>query len=449
MAKTRYKYAFGVDWLQVYCFQSAPIVSVGSQGFISWKRKDYPTAQFLECVEVYASDGAARYLFARVLITPRLSCLDFRASQVKIENKWLYTQLWLPRLRECLAVLHLVYRSISRVDLFFDCIRYQNGFSPKVLIAKYIQQKILKIGINRGYIAFNDWGYNIAGATSKEAIAVSKSLPNVNGITWGQKGYIQTQIYNKSLEMRNVKHKEWIARMWRDCGLNGGDVWRTEIRVQKSGKGLQLLDSGDLFALGIDELKNDQRIYETFLAYAEKQCRFVVADYHKKRQQMKSIALFPALPDPLPIRTKQACNVSGTNRTLRIVQHYLENTCDVLKGSTQKGRFRTYANKLADASAALETMFTNYEFGKPSPRYAPEMRWLSAQVLADNLTAAAPPAARPARDLFAPDALQNAPTPARRAEPSADVNKTCCGRVENLSQQESKRCKKQAKNVSK
>ena len=381
MPKKYHPFACGIDWLQVFCEFQQNIPDVGKFCDVAWRRADYPTAQFLQRIEVYVNDGKCTQKFADVMCSPRLSCLKKSAAQLKIVNKWLYTSAWFKFLSEVMRALSLKYISISRVDVYYDCIKYQNGRKPKQLILDYIDRKVLKIGINRGYIAFNDWGYSIAANTTKEAISVSKSLPNVNGITWGRKGYIQTQIYNKSLEMREQKHKEWIARMWEEVGLTSEDVWRTEIRIQKTGKDLQLLDSGDMFSLGISEVADAERIYELFLTYADKQMRFVKADYHAKKQQMKPIVLFPDRLTTPQYRTKHAYIASGTNKTLCTVQNYLGTISAELGKMQDSWKARMYAQKLTDAQATLEWLFQHYEFGEPIPSKCPEIKWLARKLL--------------------------------------------------------------------
>lgn len=446
MPKVNFPYTVGVDWLQLYVKFHTNLPERGRQGNITFAAHDFPTPQFLRKIEVYWNDGQATQKFCEVLCVPRLTALPKSAGMLKVENKWLYTSVWFAALSEVMHVLDMEFCSISRIDLYWDCIRYQNGLYPKKLIADYISRKVLKIGINRGYIAFNDWGYNIPISDNNKAISVQKTLPNINGITWGQKGYIQTQIYNKSLEMRSVKYKEWIARAWEDAGLRGADVWRTEIRVQKSGKDMLLIESGDLFALGMNEIADEYRVLETFLAYAQKHVRFVKADYHAKKQQMQPIDLFCARFDKLRVKPKHASRSTGTNRVLRMVVNYLTATAATIAEVAPNARERSYATRLSDAATTLEHLFEHYEFGEPTSKFSPEMKWLSARLLAERWQQEAEQVKRaakkpkleilsPQRNLFNAAAVsvmhaKNAPTPAPQglstsaARPAQDLRKT-------------------------
>lgn len=287
--KSNYPYLCGVDWLQIFCHCN-PLVT-GSTLHFDVICEDYKTPQYKQRALCYLLRDR-KTPFAEILFSPSLSVMDTRSCHVRILNYWLYCSDWYNNLRLLVSELALRYKSISRIDLYYDCNRFYNGRRPITLVRDYISQKVLKIGINRGSIAFENYGYAIANTTQRDAIAVDVSLPNVNAITWGRKGYVQTQLYNKSLELRQKNNKPYIVAAWESVGLDPSDVWRTEIRIQKQGLSIQLLDSGDMWALSTDDVTNNERIYETFLAYAQKYMRFVVADYHRKKQQMQPIQLF-------------------------------------------------------------------------------------------------------------------------------------------------------------
>lgn len=425
MPKVDYPFVCGVDWLQLYGKFKNDLPERGRSGNVSWIARDFPTPQFKGKLEVYFRDEKCTSLFCEVLFNPRLSSLPVSAAMLKVENKWLYTSSWFSALSEVMAAIGLEYVSISRIDVYYDCIKFQNGLLPRKLVADYILRKVLKIGINRGYIAFNDWGYNIPCGTKKDTISVQKTLPNINGITWGNKGYIQTQIYNKSLELREKKYKEWIVRSWADAGLIGNDVWRCEIRIQKQGKSLQLLESGDMFALGMNEVADEFRVFELFLAYAEKQLRFVKADYHAKRQQMKKIDLFAANMDKVTIKPRHVYDFGNTNKTLRVVVNYLAATAAKINETMPDARIRSYANRLTDAADTLELMYKGYDWGEPKQRTNPEFQWLSARLMNEKWKESQEQVKRaervskmeistPVRSLFNMMHAQNAHTPSSR-----------------------------------
>lgn len=323
--KKNYPYTIGVDWLQLYCKMHAPIVE-SDLSDMKVKVKPFPTQQYWHKAEIYYKFcEMPNKPFCEVLFDPRNSAIPENACQLRVLNEPLYTTNYFPILQIVCSHLNLEYVSVSRIDLFYDCNKFAYGINPQKLIMKYLSQKVLKIGINRGSINFRDYGYTIPIGTHKEAISVALKTPNVNAITWGQKDYIQTQLYNKTLELSTQKFKPYIWQLWIDNGLDPQNVWRTEIRIAKAGKSLLLLDSDSFFSLGLLEIKNAKMIEDTFCTYATKHFRFVKTDYHKKKQQMKPLELLCCMSDFQPtIKTKIAPAVSKSLNTIKSIKHTLE-----------------------------------------------------------------------------------------------------------------------------
>ena len=323
--KVIYPFSAAVDWLQIYCkIQCSEDQMVLTEG-VKVVVRDFPTPQFLKKA-VFSFDKEPT--FAEMLYEPRTSVLPACAAQLRVMNQHLYAENWLERLRFILKSAHIKFVSISRLDLAVDFNRLYKGLSPKTLLTSFIQGKFLKIGISKGFLHFDDWGYKVANnASSLKGVSFSKT-PNISGCTWGSKGYVQTQIYNKSKELREVKYKPWIVSTWEKNGLNvHEDVWRAEIRIQKQGRELEIAESleesGD-YMLSLFEVSNPNRIYETFYAYARKYLRFVKRDYHVKRTQMEDVRLFP---EPYSRELFIAPRISKTevesNRTSVIVKNFL------------------------------------------------------------------------------------------------------------------------------
>lgn len=349
--KVNYPYLCGVDWLSIYC-HTKPLSSCDLRDF-RVVVDDYRTPQYSKRARVFFPDDP-KIQFCDILFAPTLSVMDIRSCHLRILNKHLYESGWYKRLQLVLTGLDLRYQSITRIDLFYDCNKFKNGRSPKSLALDYISRRVLKIGINRGQISFKDYGYAIAQNTSREAVEVNVGLPNVNAITWGNKGYVQTQLYNKSLELREVKFKQHIVDAWERVGINPGEVWRTEIRIQKQGLSLKLLDTGDMWSLGPDDVSNNERIYEVFLSYAAKYMRFVVADYHRKRQQMMPIDLFSyTFGIQRSVAPRIARNSSATFREARRVHTFLIGLANMISTSNVIVRDRLAADKLYGAAGVI------------------------------------------------------------------------------------------------
>ena len=273
-------------------------------------------------------------------------------------------------MRELLWSLGLEYVSISRIDVYADFNKFYAGRSPLRLIQDYLSGKILKIGINRGYLSFDNMGYVIANGARKLSDGFHVNKPAINGITWGRKGYIQTQLYNKSKELREVKFKPWIFNTWQRCGLDVDNVWRLEFRIQKAGKSLQLLDSGDLFQLGISDMSDFHRIHDLFTAYVLKYARFVLRDYHVKKQQMDSIRLFGDVTEnQAVIWPKINQEHVASNRTAKIVRNFMEQLEDSYNKGLLNSQDPDFLWKLKSVITELHVKFPDFLFTHPAKRY--------------------------------------------------------------------------------
>lgn len=323
MPKTHYPYVVAIDWLQLHCKGNRPLESF-KMGCWDFQTSDYPTAQFLKKTDIYYYEKERKRLFGTALHTPRLSVIRFDTVQLKVNNEQLYCSgVWF-KLRKVLQLLSLEYKSVSRVDICADFNKFYQGLHPLTLIKGYLNQKYLKIGINRGYIAFDSMGYTIANGTTKIPKEFKLGSAIYSGITWGAKGYVQTQLYNKSKEMRDKAYKTWIVEQWEKAGLDTENVWRLEIRLQKAGKSLNLMETGDIFSFGLTELSNEHRLAELFQTYVSKYARFVKRDYHVKKQQMEPIKLFSHLFNgQASIKPKIHVNQIPTTRTTVVVDNFI------------------------------------------------------------------------------------------------------------------------------
>lgn len=357
MPKTHFPYVVAIDWLQLYCLSHSCLDS-GSYGEWTVSVSDYPTAQFLKKADCfYYLDGTKR-AFCHLLFSPRLSVIRSNSVQLKIVNEQLYTSgLW-RRLQSLFLALNLEFKSISRVDLCADFNKFYKGLHPLTLIKGYLTQNYLKIGINRGYVAFDSMGYTIANGSSSLPKGFKLGSAVYNGVTWGSKGYVQTQLYNKSKEMRDKQYKSWIVEQWERAGLDIDNVWRLEIRIQKAGKSVNLMETGDIFSFGVSDLSDEYRLSELFSVYVSKYARFVKRDYHVKKQQMTPIVLFSNLFDAqASIKPKIHVSQIPTKRTAKVVDNFLDHLSEYYREGVVISKVKELDYHIARVRKGLQSSF--------------------------------------------------------------------------------------------
>lgn len=381
MARVNFPFVCGLDWVQIYCFLHRGLVDIADAD-MKVSVKEFPTPQFLMKADVSLRVDSALLPFCQILFKPRTSVLPPQAAQVKIENRALYEAALMPRISFVFSRLDIEYRSLSRVDVYLDCNRYYGGKRPSLLVSEYVKQKILKIGINRGYLNFANYGYMISNGSRKVPAGFHVGSPQWTGITWGSKDYIQTQIYDKTRELKEQKYKPYIVESWQRAGLDVNDVWRTEMRIMSRGKGIQLLESGDLFALGAYEIANEARVRDLFLSFAERQLRFVYRDYHAKRQQMRAVNLFDHVSKAeVSIKPKICVSQVHSTRTKSMVVNFLDALREYIDNNALATTTRGMSEQISNVITQINATFPNYLFKEVGCERAELFRRLNDMLL--------------------------------------------------------------------
>lgn len=152
-----------------------------------------------------------------VLYNPRASFLHNYDCQVKLDNHILYSdelETTLKDIFECGISFHC----ITRLDLCIDFIKFDTGMKPTQFIDLVMKNKIFKLRKGDGFTFFK-----------------SHHDIEFTGISFGKKdSKTHWRLYNKSLEMREVKDKYYIRQLWVNNGWEeqDGDVWRLEVELK-------------------------------------------------------------------------------------------------------------------------------------------------------------------------------------------------------------------------
>ena len=364
MPKLNFPMVVSIDWLSVYC-KLHEILQNFEDSFIKVSvDEDYPTALYRSKADIFFFENGKPIRFCEITFAPRVKTIPPGSAHLRIYNEQLYTSKWFERYCIVMATLPLEFRSVSRVDVCCDFNKFYGGLSPRLLIKRYLSGEVLKVGINRGYMSFRDMGYAIPNGARKLPDGFKKGAPDINAITWGSKGYVQTQLYCKSLELKESKFKPWIYSSWERGGLSTDEVWRLEFRIQGTGKEMQLLESGDLFALGVTDIGDIDKIYQMFYTYQERYFRFVKADYHVKKTQMTPIQFFSKNLDLEPsVKLKINPTKVSSNRTSTMVCNFINRLSQDVKDRVVETRDKELCYHIHKVSTEIERMFNKM---KPS-----------------------------------------------------------------------------------
>ncbi len=179
----------------------------------------YGTQVFEKVAKVFIDD----IVFFSMVWQPRNHNLGENLVQIKLENHLLYrmelkeVQKWLEWFT---CEIGVKYSGVSRLDV---CADFQNGGDFfRDMIKQIIIEDVLISGREKRVKIFNE----VTGVYGK----TKRGKIKFNGFSIGKKSSMKfLRIYNKSLEMEEVKYKHHIAQHWKREGFTDlSDVWRFE-----------------------------------------------------------------------------------------------------------------------------------------------------------------------------------------------------------------------------
>lgn len=279
------KYCISVDWLQVCCSCNEI-----KEGIVASKNYKFDvkmtatqTAMFCNLWTV-KSQGME---VATIQNKPRSPKLNRFLTLIKIENRVLYSVKYIELLYELMSALKCTYKGITRLDLCYDCNKFVNGRSP----SRFINQFISKSAGETGYI-YRRGSDKFAAYGSKSRTSSAK----VSSIRYGsEKSRIGAYMYDKTLELQEVKDKPWIREMWKENGLISDEknhIFRSEISIKAQGMDLLNMSTGELFRLSPSYLEHYENIVKIFHFYAHKYFDFRICNGQKNKRNYDNMQLF-------------------------------------------------------------------------------------------------------------------------------------------------------------
>lgn len=320
-------YTLNIDWLSIFCIRESPLLN--ECGIYTLKLQEFPTRHFRSLYYIVKEKEKV----AELQIDPFSSILPPDGAILKIENRFLYSSDLFDLIERLLNNFHLKFKSISRLDLCADFNTFYNNYNPRTLIEDFASEKIRKKGRAKGTLDFRQ--------TTEKLL--------YNGIKFGDRQSDNiVYLYNKSLELKEVRDKIYIRDMWAANGLDvTKPVWRLEVSMKS--KALKLIDKNTGECKEYNNIKTLQSITtELYFTMINRLFTFVHKDNNNISRCTK-IVLFEGQPQTNTIFLR---NVTGSNRTEKI---FIKNL--YLLQSRYRA-FKELSNLpiLADAERVMETM---------------------------------------------------------------------------------------------
>lgn len=260
-----------IDWLQLHCSGVATFPA-------DWQveRALYSTRQFKHIDTIYFSGLP----FCELVHTPLSSILDDNMMLLKVNNARLYEPCMFDTLNHVIKTLKLNVKGVSRLDIACDLNKFHNNLAPENLIKKFFTQSYRKLG-----------------QTKFKAQGDQKRTVNFDYLRFGTNNSdVSVYLYNKSKEMREVKHKHYIYDKWSANGLlNDGDVWRLEFSIK--GDRIKLYDesTAEIIGLSLGNLQSENLVQNMYLALVSKYFSFCHNTGNKNVSREKKIVLFKTI----------------------------------------------------------------------------------------------------------------------------------------------------------
>lgn len=319
-----FKYCISCDWLEVCGYGSGfHDKEFYVDGRCFYLQKEERQTSFFKDFYVIKYRNLE---YAYIRANPRLQRIRPSFCCVKLANRVLYHEDYVPLLWGLLKALNIRYKGITRLDIAYDCNKFYCGRDPHKFIINYVSKRPDERG---GMYLANCKEYTLHG---------NKSISNdgtMNYIAFGAKNKAaRGYIYNKSLELKDVKDKPWIRDMWERNGLRTdgkNQVWRAEISIKCQGKDLLHLETGQLFSLNPNYIATYENLNKVFHFYAAKVFDFRVNQGQKNRRNFSRLNLFDSsiICTCLPKRVSILCDSGRSekmcaNKLQKVSREYVD-----------------------------------------------------------------------------------------------------------------------------
>ena len=279
------KYCISVDWLEFNCYgneiQLGNYVIAGRQFQVVDSHKHTRTFKNMYYLLYHGVK------WATIRQVPRSEALKKGLTIIKIANRVLYSEKYVELAYSIMKHFNLRYNGITRLDLCYDCNKFYDGRNPARFVNNFVFKDPQEKGgvVRRGSDKFTAHGSRKHSCGSK-----------ITSIRFGsENNAVGCYMYDKTIELKEVKDKPWIRDMWEMNGLVSNDechVWRTEISIKSGGKDLVNLETGQIFSLSPKYIEHYENIEKIFHFYASKYLDFRINNGQKNLRNYARLYLF-------------------------------------------------------------------------------------------------------------------------------------------------------------
>lgn len=331
-------YLISCDWFQYCCsnvYNTVPEIGAIYRG----KLRDERGNEYLYKVDdpeefhvIYRTSFTIKLKGVSVLhvhYNPCNKSIPQHYVAVKVANRVLYSSKWGAILHDCISVMGLKPKNITRIDLCIDFQKFANGITPQQFMKKYFSDEqgcYLRKGSNYyTIIGKKRLEYSTPDGAVKETEFVMEEKKSVKGkkvgipsgsktrnsrslwetIYWGTRSSpVMVRMYNKSKELTVKKRKDYIVSQWQEVGLiedAKNPVYRIELQITSKALNYQHfsdIKTGEkvnvdlLEKICYNDMQTQAKLEALFWSYCKEYFCFYEFQGQKYVKDMKVVQLF-------------------------------------------------------------------------------------------------------------------------------------------------------------
>lgn len=266
-----------IDWLEVYCLEplNEPRTPdyFEQHGYIV-RVRSYGTPNYRQMYTIF-DEGHAFIEVRREPVSLRRQggIAEDGACHLRLANRACYLKNPVQMMADFILAHSFTYKSISRIDLALDFHKFDNGMLPKDFVKAFMRGDYQKL--NQANIAAH-------GRDGWEDRCW-------NSLKWGAPtSAVTTKLYNKTMELKEVKDKPYIRECWNLCGLpEDEDIWRVEFSISPNSNVLLSDAKQAIIMRSLSTFDSKDRQFFQFCVFCSKYFHF------KHREYTSSGALRP------------------------------------------------------------------------------------------------------------------------------------------------------------
>lgn len=223
-----------LDWLEVHCLEPSMLnAAYFTACNYNVKVRDYGTPQYKEMFTIF-DDAEYKLPMFEVRRSPYSlktagGIFDSNSVHIRLSNRLCYDVDPISILRQFLDKHNYKLIGISRIDIALDVTRFSNDVDPSDFLRDYILERYYKLHLS----TIAPRGAEIIGGNFSAHGKDRQFNRYYNSIKWGSpNSAISVKIYNKTLELFEVKDKLYIRDAWQAAGLTSPDDDAKRARIR-------------------------------------------------------------------------------------------------------------------------------------------------------------------------------------------------------------------------